>query len=396
MSKSFPKDFLFGVSTSAYQTEGGNFNNDWSFYERNKVSGSEFPLEICGSANDFWTRFKDDIDLVVELNSKAFRLGVEWSRIEPREGFFDEDVIFQYKEILHYAKSKKLKIFLTLHHFTNPLWLHEKGGFFSKKSSFFFSRYSLRCVSEFKDYVDYFITFNEPENMSYCGYVNGHWPPFEKNNYLKMILHLSSLQNAHIECYKKIKQNFGVKVGIVTNILNFCPQDKSVKTIFTSTLLKNISEKITLWKVRKHIDFIGLNFYFCFQVKGFEITNNVDPKSDMGWLLDPESIRTVLKSLKKYRRDIFITENGLADETDSKRSWYLKSVLLNVLNSIYIDKVRVKGYFHWTLADNFEWEYGYKYKFGLVEIIRNENLKRIKRKSFDTYRLICLTHKIYE
>lgn len=396
MTKSFPKDFLFGVATSAYQTEGGNLNNDWSFYEKNKVGGSEYPLEECGISNDFWSKFRDDIDLVAELNCQVFRLGVEWSRIEPREGFFDEDAIFQYKEILHYAKSKKLKIFLTLHHFTNPLWFHEKGGFFSKKSSFFFSRYALKCVLEFKDFVDFFITFNEPENMSYCGFVNGHWPPFEKNNFLKMYIHLNSLQSAHIETFKLIKKMYSVKIGIVTNILNFCPQDNSFRTLLTTFFLRNLSEKITLWKIRKFIDFIGLNFYFCFQVKGFDVTNNVEPKSDMGWLLDPEAIRPVLKSLKKYRRDIYITENGVADENDSQRSWYLKSILSNILKSIQIDKVRVRGYMHWTLTDNFEWEYGYKYKFGLVQVVRNESLKRIKRNSFDTYGLICLTHKIYE
>jgi beta-galactosidase len=114
----------------------------------------------------------------------------------------------------------------------------------------------------------------------------------------------------------------------------------------------------------------------------------------MGWLLDPGAIRNVLKSLKKYRKDIYITENGLADESDEKRPWYLTSILENVLKSIYIDKVKVKGYMHWTLTDNFEWEYGFKYKFGLVEINRNKLLKRIKRKSFDIYKMICKTKRI--
>jgi len=394
MKNVFPKDFLFGVSLSAYQNEGWNYNCDWWYYERNKKPGSEYPIEECGISNDFWNRYKEDIDLVVELNSTVVRLGVEWSRIEPREGFFDEEAIFHYKEIFHYAKSKKLKIFLTLHHFTNPLWFMEHGGFFSKKSAMFFSRYAQKCVSEFKDYIDFFITFNEPENMSYCGFVTGHWPPFENGKYLKMLSHLSSLQQSHIKAYKDIHKKYNVKVGIVTNILSFCPQNKSITTIFVSNFLAVLSEKITLWRIRKYIDFIGLNFYFCYQVNGFNITNNVEPKSDMGWLLDPGAIRNVLKSLKKYRKDIYITENGLADESDEKRPWYLTSILENVLKSIYIDKVKVKGYMHWTLTDNFEWEYGFKYKFGLVEINRNKLLKRIKRKSFDIYKMICKTKRI--
>ena len=394
MINNFPKDFLLGVSLSSYQNEGGNYNCDWWYYERNKKNDSEFPLEECGIANDFWNRYKEDIDLATELNSNVIRLGVEWSRIEPREGHFDDDAIFHYKEIFHYAKSKKLKIFLTLHHFTNPLWFMEKGGFFNKKSAFFFSRYAQFCVSEFKDYIDYFITFNEPENMSYCGYVRGHWPPFEKDKYLKMLNHLASLQISHIKAYKDIRKKFNVKIGIVTNILSFCPQNKSIITSFITHFLSIVSEKITIWRIRKYIDFIGLNFYFCYQVNGFSITNNVEPKSDMNWLLDPSAIRKVLKSLKKYRKEIFITENGLADEKDEKRPWYIKEILLNVLKSIQIDKVPVKGYMHWTLSDNFEWEYGYKYKFGLVEVIRNKSLKRIKRKSFDIYQMICKTRKI--
>lgn len=394
MKNVFPKDFLFGVSLSSYQNEGGNFNSDWWYYERNRKPDSDYPMEECGVANDFWNRYKEDIDLAVELNSSAIRLGVEWSRIELREGFFDDEAIFRYKEIFHYAKSKKLKIFLTLHHFTIPLWFMEKGGFFNKKSAFFFSRYAQLCVSEFKDYVDFFITFNEPENMSFCGYVNGHWPPFEKNKYAKMLKHLLHLQASHIKAYRDIKRKYNVKVGVVTNILSFCPQNRSLATLFTTLLLKEISEKITLWRIRKYIDFIGLNFYFCYQVDGFSVSNNFEPKSDMGWLLDPSAIRNVLKSLKKYRRDIFITENGLADAKDEKRPWYIREVLANVLKSIQVDKVKVKGYLHWTLLDNFEWEYGYKYKFGLVEILRNKSLKRIKRKSFEIYQLICKTKKI--
>jgi len=130
----FPKNFLFGVGSSSHQIEGNNFNNDWWFAENNKPKGQKFPSEKSGIANDFWNRYEEDIDLVSELGCDIFRMSVEWSRIEPREGYFDNEAIFHYKKIMEYARSKKLKMFLTLHHFTIPVWFEIKGGFANSKA----------------------------------------------------------------------------------------------------------------------------------------------------------------------------------------------------------------------------------------------------------------------
>lgn len=391
----FPKNFLFGVGTSSHQIEGDNFNNDWWFAENNKPKGQKYPLEKSGIANDFWHRYEEDIDLTSELGCDIFRMSVEWSRIEPREDFFDHEAIFHYKKIMEYARSKKLKIFLTLHHFTIPIWFEIKGGFANSKAPDYFSNYALKCVEEFREYVDLFATINEPEVLISSGYLHGDWPPFQKNLF-KTYLVLKNVFKCHNKAYKKIKNKYNVKLGIVTNIICIQPASNSFFEKLLANLIQNLVIFNSLNNVKKNLDFIGLNFYQTFRISGLNISNKYEPKDDMGWYLNFDSIRIILKKLKRFRLPIYITENGLADAEDRLREWYLKYTLISVQESITQDKVNVKGYIYWSLIDNFEWQYGYEKKFGLVSVVRNKNLTRVKRKSFAYYQLICKTKQVIE
>jgi len=391
----FPKNFLFGVGTSSHQIEGNNFNNDWWFAETNKPKGQKFPSEKSGIANDFWNRYKADIDLVSELGCDIFRMSVEWSRIEPREGYFDNEAIFHYKKIMEYARSKKLKIFLTLHHFTIPIWFEIKGGFANSKASDYFSNYALKCVEEFREYTTLFATINEPEVLISSGYLHGEWPPFEKN-LLRTYLALKNIFKCHNNAYKIIKNKYSVKIGIVTNILCIQASSNSFLEKFLANLFQNLVIFNSLNSVKKNLDFIGLNFYQTFKISGLNISNKYEPHDEMGWYLNFDSIRIILNKLKKFKLPIYITENGIADESDKLREWYLKYILISIYEALTLDKVNVKGYIHWSLIDNFEWQYGYEKKFGLVSVSRNHNLKRIKRKSFAYYQLICKTKQVIE
>ena len=388
MDYKFPKNFLFGVSMSGHQTEGNNINSDWWYYENHKSKTQKYPKEPSGIANDFWNRYKEDIDLTVELNCNSIRLGVEWSRIEPVRGLFDEEAIFKYKEILSYARSKKLKIFLTLHHFTVPLWFSEMGGFENSKAPEIFSNYSLKCVEEFKQYIDFFITINEPEILAFSGYLSKEWPPYQ-NNFLSAFIVLNNLHKSNNLAYSKIKNIYNVKVGIVTNIANYLPKGNSIFNYISSFLLLKVTTLISLSSVRNHIDFIGLNFYFTNVINGFSYSTNLEPKSDLNWYINFDSLRKVLNEIKKYKKDIYITENGIADSKDEKREWFIKNMLISCYLSIKEDNVPLRGYFHWTLCDNFEWHLGYAPQFGLVKIERDKSLKRIKRNSFNFYKIIC-------
>lgn len=387
MNYKFPNNFLFGVAMSGHQVEGNNINSDWWYYENNKKN-RKYPVEPSGIANDFWNRYKEDIDLICELNSNCVRLGVEWSRIEPSIGYFDEEAIYRYKEIFQYAKSKKLKIFLTLHHFTIPLWFSEMGGFLNPRSKDIFSNYSLKCVEEFKQYVDFFITINEPEVLTFSGYISSEWPPYQRN-FISSYIALDNLYKCHNEAYKKIKNKFNVKIGIVTNIANFVPFSNNFFDKFISHTLYKFFTWLSFHSIKSNLDFIGLNFYFTHKVKGFSFVKNMEPKSDLNWYINFDSLERILKDLKNLNKDIYITENGLADENDEKREWFIKNMLKAVYNSIEKYKVPVKGYMHWTLCDNFEWHLGYKPQFGLVAIDREKKLKRIRRKSFEYYKMIC-------
>jgi len=395
MIHKFPKNFLFGVGTSSHQIEGNNYNNDWWYAENNKPKTRKYPIEKSGIANDFWNRYKEDIDLVAELGCDIFRMSVEWSRIEPREGHFDEEAIFHYKKIMEYARSKKLKIFLTLHHFTIPLWFEIKGGFTNFKAPDFFCSYTLKCVTEFKQYVDFFATINEPEVLAFSGYITAEWPPFKKNKLLSLLV-LINLHRCHNYAYKIIKSKYKIKLGLITNITCFQPKEASFWNQLLASFIQSIFINLCLKSIHRNLDFIGLNFYQTQLVSGLNISSKFEPQDEMGWYINFDSLRIVLKKLKKFNLPIFITENGVADSKDLLREWYLKYMTISVHESITKDKVNIQAYIYWSLVDNFEWQYGYDRKFGLVSIDRKHNLKRVKRKSFAYYQLICKTKQVIE
>ncbi len=200
----FPAHFLWGTATSAYQIEGNNSNTDWWYWENNKKRGQKYPLESSGLACDSYNRYEEDFDLCKELNNNAVRISVEWARIEPSEGKFDYREIAHYKKVLSAAKDRGLKTFVTLHHFTNPLWFYKKGGWTNIRSPHYFARYAKECAKEFGPLVDVYLTINEPQVYALMSYTVGKWPPNKSNLFLSLIVQLN-LMSAHNEAYKKIK-----------------------------------------------------------------------------------------------------------------------------------------------------------------------------------------------
>ena len=391
MKYKFRKGFLWGVAISGYQTEGNGVNTDWWYYEKNKKKTDKYPEEESGIANDFWNRYEEDIDLAKELNSNTIRLGIEWARIEPSPGQFDEEAIFHYKKIFQYAKSKNLKIFLTIHHFTIPLWFAEMGGFLNMNAPKIFTSYAMKCLEEFKDYIDFVISINEPEVYSYMGYIRGSWPPKHHSNLEAVIVNINFLR-CHSRFYKLAKEKYSFPIGIVKNITAFSAREDSALDRFTASVFYFINSQILLIPILNKLDFIGLNYYFSNQIKNFNIQNPCDPESDTGWWVDFDGLKNVLIQLRKYQKDIYITENGLADASDEKRKWFIKNMLISCYEAIENYNVPLKGYLHWTLCDNYEWHHGYWPQFGLVKIQRDRTLKRVKRPSFDFYQLICKTN----
>lgn len=387
---SFPKNFIWGTATSAHQTEGNNKNTDWWLFENNKKKNQEYPLEPSGIACDSYNRYKEDFDLAKKLNNNAIRISIEWARIEPEEGVFSEKEFKHYKEVLLYAKKLKLKTFVTLHHFTNPIWFFNEGGWLNLKSPFYFKRYAKECAIMLGDVVDMFITINEPQVYSTMAYTTGIWTPNKSNPILSLVVIINFIRS-HIEAYNAIKsKRKSYQVGIVENIAHN-QSDSNIIDKLAASILYFVNCDLFIWILRRHLDFIGVNYYFTNNVKRLKRKNPNNLVSDLGWWIHPQGLENVLLRLRKFGLSIYVTENGIADSKDLKRKEFVKDMLISCHNAIK-QGVMLKGYFYWSLIDNFEWHHGFWPRFGLIEIDRNDNLKRRPRKSYFYYKKIALNN----
>ena len=384
----FPDDFLWGTATSAHQIEGYNENSDWWEYENNKKPNQKYPLEPSNEACDSWNRFEEDFDLCKELNSGAVRISIEWAKIEPREGEFDQEVLNHYKKVLEAARNRGLKTFVTLHHFTTPLWLSDRGLWEYWGTPNLFARYAEKCAQELGDLVDSFITINEPQIYTLVGYIIGNWVPGRNKSYLKSFFVQFNFIRAHRKAYDAIKSvKPKMDVGIVKQITFFETREGESISIdrLACKILNFMSRDLFLLFLKDKLDFIGLNYYFTARLIKLRFKNPEDYVSDLGWWINPGGIGGVLTRLyKDFGLPIYITENGLADAWDKYRKQFIRDHLLSVHSAIR-DGADVRGYFHWSLLDNYEWHEGYWPKFGLVEIDRENNLERKPRPSFYYY-----------
>lgn len=404
----FPENFYWGSSVSSHQVEGGN-HNDWSEWETESsklkvqnaksknwpdyiLAGYPNPLNeenyISGRACDHYNRFEEDFDIAKSLNHSAHRFSIEWSRVEPKEGKFDEREIEHYKKVINTLKSRGLEPFISLWHWTNPVWIKEKKGWKNNEIIKYFNRYVEKIVSEFQGEIKFWITLNEPEIFASQSYLRGIWPPQEKSiiHYLETI---NNLIKAHREAYKIIKKhNLSAQVGIAKNNVYFEAQEDN----FLSVTLKKGADwwwnSYFLNQIENYQDFVGLNHYFHNKIKNGKFNQNENKIiSDMGWEVYPQSIYYVLKDLQKYNKPIYITENGIADSRDKLRADFIKEYLFWVYRAIK-EGVDVRGYFYWSLLDNFEWDKGFWSRFGLVEI-DYKTMERKIRPSAKIYAEIC-------
>lgn len=381
----FPEGFLWGASTSAYQVEGGITQNDWAV--------SRMPPS--GLACDHYNRYKEDFLLAKKLGQNAQRISLEWSRIEPEKGKFDERELEHYHQVLKFLKDNGFKTFVTLHHFTNPVWFAKLGGFEQKRNLDYFKVYVLKVAEDLGEYIDFWITINEPTVYAGMAYNEGKWPPFKKNIILVFQVYRNMLE-AHNRAYDAIHKYYpNALVGFAQNI--WCYEPANPRSFFDRLAVKFLKwVNFRLPFSRTKNDFLGLNHYFYGQLhfsmnwsKNFhEIrTNKNIPRTDRGWPIYPEALYQVLLELKKFHKPIYITENGLADSEDLKRADYIQKYLGAVAKAIE-EGVDVRGYLHWSLLDCFEWEDGYKWKFGLLEVDFATQERRI-RSSAEFYAKIC-------
>lgn len=409
----FPEGFLWGAATSAHQVEGG-LHNDWTEWEKKnaerlakeaekkfghlpnwadiKAQAQDPQNYISGRACDHYNRYEEDFDIAKSLGHNAHRFSIEWSRIEPREGEFDEKEIEHYQQVVRALRARGMEPFVTLWHWPLPLWLRDKGGWNSRKTIDYFTRYAKTIVSAFGDDVRFWITLNEPEIYAMNGYLRGVWPPQKKKPFSYFAV-TRNLVNAHRHAYqviKKIQPN--AQIGIAKHNAYF----EAAK----GKLINRIAKRCADWgwnfyflnQIKDVQDFIGLNHYFHNRIDyGFNKNEN-KKVSDMGWELYPAAMYYALKGLQKYKKPIYVTENGLADAKDKHREWFIKESLHSVYRAMQ-GGVDVRGYLYWSFLDNSEWDKGFWPRFGLVEV-DFKTLERKIRPSAQAYAEICKTNSL--
>ena len=400
------QDFFFGAATSAHQVEGGNHNN-WTEWEkqnakrlataaRNKkweehlLDQYPSPLQeenyISGRAADHYHRFREDFDIAKSLGHNAHRFSIEWSRIEPEEGRFDEKEIEHYRQVIRELRNRDLEPFVTLFHWTIPVWLARKDGVLNPEFSIYFGSFVTRVVGELGADVKYWITVNEPEVFSSKSYQAGVWPPQKKSTRLGF-KSMHALMRAHRAAYRAIKDaSPKALVGASLQMSHFESAGGPINHALT-WIGERMWNFYFLTFIRSTSDFIGLNFYFHIRVDYWYGKNKNERLSDMAWELYPESLYHVLMRLRLYGLPIYITENGVADARDKHREYFLVEHLRSVKRAMR-DGVDVRGYLHWSLLDNFEWDTGFWPRFGLVEVDYRTMERRIRPSALVYKRLI--------
>jgi len=406
--KKFPVGFYWGAATASYQVEGGIENNDWA------KASQEGRVPVCGKACDHYHRYEEDFDIAKELGHTAHRFSIEWARIESKEGEFNELEIEHYRKVIKALQARGIKPYITLWHFTLPLWFSEKGGFERSDAPEIFARYCAFVVSRLGDLCDHFSTMNEPNVFGSNGWLRGSWPPFKRFTLTDMVSITNSgrqyeskaekglrplftylkvmknLANAHNLAYQEIKKiSPKTEVSVVKHVIVFDANWNPFNKLMASLANYFWTHKF-MKRVYRRCDSIGLNYYFYTQ---FGDTRQWR-KTDMDWNFAPEHIYDALKMLSRYKVPLFVSEAGLADDNDSGRVEYITRQVQGVWQAIQ-DGVDIRGHLYWSLLDNYEWALGFEKRFGLVEIDYN-TLERKIRPSAYVYKKICEENRVLE
>jgi beta-glucosidase len=425
----FPEGFLWGTASSSYQCEGGNTHNQWYRWEQ---QGHIRTGESCAKAVNWWNRAESDFALAEQMGNNALRLSLEWSRIEPTEGRWDNEATDRYRTMLTDLRNRHIKPIVTLHHFTEPLWFADLGGFAHEDNVRFFVRYVTHTIQSLQDLCDFWITLNEPNVYAVQAYVLGSYPPGEHK--LVRALHvLRNLMQAHVEAFYAIcRVQPEAQIGYCLDYRLFdpanalSPLDRSGarlhETFFSwATLQAGETGRFTfplnmLIAPIAHAagarDYHGVNYYTREMVhfdptmpsemfgRRFTLAGSVynDPGLDNDYgEIYPLGLYRVLKSVYKRTRGnkpLYITENGFSDSVDDRRPRAILEHLAMVHRAIS-DGIPVRGYLHWSLVDNFEWTEGWGVRFGLVEVDPLTQ-ERMPRRSAGLFGEICLANAITE
>jgi len=417
----FPKNFLWGAATAAHQVEGNNTNNNWWAWEQGE--GNIQQGHKSGLACDWWGgRWKEDFDRIAETGQNTHRLSVEWSRIQPEPDRWDESALERYRTMLRGLRERGIKPMVTLHHFTDPLWLTERHGWEERDAAVpMFEKFVRKTVEALKEYCDLWCTVNEPNVYALGGYVGDNlakFPPGKRNFRLAMQVQ-ANLLRGHAAAYRVIHEvQPGAQAGFALNYRSvkayrsrFSLDKSAAKLIFDAInngfpsalatgVMRTPLGSVRIPEAKGTQDYFGFNYYTRDFIK-FNITRPASlfiefffardaDLSETGFLANEpdgmfEGLKWAVRTFPKL--PIIVTENGVEDSQDRMRPRYLVEHIHQVWRAVNFNWP-IRGYFHWSLVDNFEWERGWTQRFGLWGL-DVDTQKRIRRPSVDLYAAIC-------
>jgi beta-glucosidase len=424
----FPAGFRWGCATSAYQNEGDNSNSDWWLWEQG--AGHVAGGQRSGKACDWWgDGFTTDLEWMTRLHQNAHRMSVEWSRIEPRDGHWDTSAMDRYRFMLRCMRERGIEPMVTLHHFSNPIWLAEQGGWETPNVAAHFERFVSRTVHDLRDLCDLWIPVNEPTVYAVLGYLQNPdawrhqstFPPGRNDLSLARRV-LRHMLIGHARAYHAIHSiQPRARVGIAHHMQTLAPsrhrspldrgaarlQDRIMNQSLLDAVLRGRIPGSYRRRLRSDVgdtaDFLGVNYYSRELVRfdlraprtlfGRRMLNPAGEISDRHFSeVYPEGLYHLLRRLQRVGKPIYITENGLPDEDDDRRPAFLVGHLEQVARAMS-EGADVRGYYHWTLTDNFEWAEGWNLRFGLIAL-EPATQKRILRASGRLFGEICRTGRL--
>ncbi len=392
----FPAGFRWGTASSAYQTEGNNHNNQWSRFEFQP--GAIARGHRNGIACNWWQNAEADFDRIAALGLNSHRLSIEWSRVEPRPGHFDAGAIRRYRQQLTALHARGIQPWVALHHFTNPLWLEDRGGWECATSVMHFNAYAKTVIQELGDLCNHWLTFNEPLVYLGQGWLRGEWPP-HRRDLLRALRVYRHLLFAHAAAYHTIHEAHpAAQVSMAKAIRHFDParpwhtgdrlaahlrrylfEDLWFMATLHGRLLPPLGRGQHCPQLAGTQDFIGINYYARYQVtftpnparffgvEGYTLGRPLSASTRRGPYsqFDPDGLRIICHRLQRYGKPLYVTEHGLPDRRDEQRPRWIVAQLAELHRAIQ-EGCDLRGYFHWTIVDNFEWNDGWTMHFGLI------------------------------
>ena len=383
--RDFPENFLFGSSTAAHQVEGGNVNNDWWALEHAPYTTC---VESSGDAIDQFHRYPEDFALLAGLGQNAHRMSLEWSRIEPAPGEFSVAALEHYRRVLGTLEQHGLTAFVTLHHFTLPRWLAERGGWLASDAVERFARYGERVASALGDLMPFAATINEPQIVALMGYRQGVFPPGLRNP-TQFGRVTGRLIEAHAAAVQAVKTGRGdPQAGLCLQLPALEPaRPGDPACVAACAELAHTMEDVYLEDLAG--DWVGVQYYSRMRVdpaaaNGFAPAPEGATLTQMGWEIHPGGLHRAIVSAARSGLPVYVTENGIATADDAQRVAYMRDHLAQVARAI-AEGVDVRGFHYWSSFDNFEWAVGYKPTFGMIGIDRADGLRRIVHPSARAY-----------